>query len=135
LLEVRSLRAQIKDLAVPAAGALAGQVRALDQSLGEILAPPPDGNDGRPADRRLEALNADLASLYGQVTGADAAPTTAQSNCAAAAVAAWRPLATEWERLKGKDIAVLNVALRRAGRPLLRAELAPPHDADQADLE
>jgi photosystem II stability/assembly factor-like uncharacterized protein len=135
LLEVRSLRAQIKDLAAPADGSLAGQLRALDQTLGEILAPPPDRDDGHPADRRLEALNADLVALYGQVTSADAVPTKAQSKSAAAALTEWRPLAVEWERLKAKDIAVLNAALRRAGKPGLRAELAPPHDADQADLE
>jgi hypothetical protein len=47
----------------------------------------------------------------------------------------WRPLATEWERLKTQDLAVLNAALRHAGKPALRAELAPPHDPDQADVE
>ncbi len=30
---------------------------------------------------------------------------------------------------------VLNAVLRHAGIPALRADLAPPHDADQADLE
>jgi hypothetical protein len=130
LLEVRSLRAQIKDLTPPAAGALAGQVRALDQTLAEFLSPPPDsGADGRPADGRpairhgLEGVNGDLATLYAQVTNADAVVTD------------WRPLATEWERLEMQDIAVINAALRHAGKPALRAELAPPHDPDQADAE
>ena len=44
-------------------------------------------------------------------------------------------LAAEWERLKSKDIAVLNAALRHARIKVLRADLAPPYDADQADLE
>jgi hypothetical protein len=142
LLEARSLRAQIKDLTPPAAGALAGQVRALDQSLAELLAPPADSAaDGRPAERRpadrhgLEGVNGDLATLYGQVTSADAAPTQVQVTAADAAVTDWRSVAAEWERLKTQDIAVLNAALRRAGKPSLRADLAPPHDADQADLE
>ena len=58
-----------------------------------------------------------------------------QVTTADAAVTDWRPLAAEWERLKAKDIAVLNAALRHAGNKVLRADLAPPHDADQADLE
>jgi photosystem II stability/assembly factor-like uncharacterized protein len=137
LLEVRSLRAQIKDLTPSPAGALAGQVRALDQALAELLAPPPDSAvNGRPADRRrLEGVNGDLATLYGQVINADAAPTKVQVTAADAAVTEWRPLAAEWERLKSKDLAVLNAALRHAGNKVLRADLAPPHDADQADLE
>jgi photosystem II stability/assembly factor-like uncharacterized protein len=137
LLEARSLRAQIKNLAPSPAGALAGQVRALDRALEQLLEPPPDSAaDGRPADRQgLEGVNGDLATLYGQVTGADTAPTKAQATAAAAAVTDWRPLAAEWERLKAKDIAVLNAALRHAGNRVLRAELAPPHDADQADVE
>jgi photosystem II stability/assembly factor-like uncharacterized protein len=145
LLEVRSLRAQIKDLAPPAAGALAGQVRALDKALTEFLEPPDSqehgpGDDrpavGRPADRHgLERINADLATLYGQVTSADAAPTTVQGTAADATVTDWRSLAVQWERLKSQDIAALNAALRHAGSKVLRAELAPPHDADQADME
>jgi len=129
---VRSLRAQIKDLTPPAASALAGQVRALDQALAELLAPPPDSAPDR---HGLDGVNGDLAALYGQVTGADAAPTKVQATAADAAVADWRPLAAEWERRKAKDIAVLNAALRHAGNPVLRADGAPPHDADQADLE
>ena len=142
LLEVRSLRAQIKDLTPPAGGPLARQVRALDQALAELLSPVPDsGADGRPADGRpavrhgLEGVNGDLATLYGQVTNADAAPTKVQVTAADAVVTDWRPLATEWERLEMQDIAVLNAALRHAGKPALRAELAPPHDPDQADAE
>jgi hypothetical protein len=136
LLEVRSLRAQIKDLTPSPAGALAGQVRALDQALAELLAPPDSAADGRPADRHgLEGVNGDLATLYGQVTSADAAPTKVQVTAADAAVTEWRPLAAEWERRKSKDVAVLNAALRHARIKILRADLAPPHDADQADLE
>jgi hypothetical protein len=131
------LRAQIKDLSPSPTAALAGHVRALDQALAELLAPPPDSAaDGRPADRRrLEGVNGDLATLYGQVISADAAPTKVQVTAADAAVTEWRPLAAEWERLKAKDLAVLNAALRHAGNKVLRADLAPPHDADQADLE
>jgi hypothetical protein len=132
LLEVRSLRAQIKDRAPPAAGALAGKVQALDQAFAGLLAPPPDS----PADRHgLEAINSDLATLYGHVTGADAAPTKVQATAAEAAVTDWRSLGMAWERLKVKDLAELNAALRHAGKPALRAELAPPHDPDQADVE
>ena len=142
LLQARSLRAQIKELTPPAGGALAGQIRALDHVLAELLSPPPDtAADGRPTDGRssdrhgLEGVNGDLATLYGQVTGADTAPTKAQGAAADAAVKDWQPLAAEWERLKTQDIAVLNAALRRAGKPALRADLAPPHDPDQADAE
>jgi photosystem II stability/assembly factor-like uncharacterized protein len=132
LLEVRSLRAQIKDRAPPAAGALDGKVRALDQAFAELLAPPPDS----PADRRgLEGTNSDLATLYSHVTGADAAPTKAQATAAEARVTDWRSLGMAWERLKMKDLTELNAALRHAGKPALRADLAPTHDPDQADVE
>ena len=58
-----------------------------------------------------------------------------QVSAADTALANWQALAAGWERLGAKDVGVLNTALRRAGNRTLRTDLAPPHDAEQADLE
>ncbi len=163
LLEIRSLRAQLKDLGPPAGGALAAQVEVFEKSLAGLMespavapaaasavapavapaaapavmpavapAVPPGAPAGRPG---LEAVNGDLATLYGQVVSADAAPTQVQAAAAEGLMRDWQPLGVAWEELKGSGLAALNTALRHAGKPALRSDLAPPHDPDQADVE
>ena len=132
LLSVRSLRAQIKALTTPTGSPIRAQVDAFDKQLGALL----DGPAGTPAAHRgLESLNADLATLYGQVTSADAAPTRTQVTVADAAITEWPSVASEWAQLTKQGLAMLNASLRRAHLAQLRPELAPPRDPDQADEE
>ena len=131
LLAAHSLRAQIKDLKVPAGSTLAGEVQAFDKGLAALLEP----SDAPSAPRSIDSVNGDLATLYSQVTNADAVPTQAQTAAADRTLNAWRPLDAAWQRLKSSDLAVLNKSLHHAGVPMLRANLAPPHNSDLADEE
>ncbi len=151
LLQVRSLRAQIKALGCPAGVPADGRVQAFDRTLaqfmegstgGEPVAGQPAGqaqgdaaSSGLPSPRRgLESVNGDLATLYGLVVAADAAPTRSQAMAAENVLSEWRPIDAEWERIRSQ-LAGLNAARRRSGRPPLREDLAPPHDPDQADVD
>ncbi len=75
LFEARSLRAQLKDRTSHASGALAIGSNRLDHHIGDLLEPPDAGGVAQPS---LASVNGDFATLYAQVTGADAAPTAVQ---------------------------------------------------------
>ena len=144
LFQTRSLRAQLKEMHLPAGGALAMQSKSLDQQLAQLLDPDstplnsvqaatPSATPVAPI-AGLEHTNGDLATLYATL-GADAAPTTAQSAAARAAVAAWQPIQARWDQLRTHGIVELNSELRRSHLPELKPEQSPPHDPDQADEE
>jgi photosystem II stability/assembly factor-like uncharacterized protein len=130
LLEARSIRAQLKDLTGRGVGSLADQIQSLDRHLGELIKP---ADVGAPH-RALESLNGDVGTLYAQVTGADAAPTTAQVAETNLALQEWQALEVQWQRLRG-DVASLNQALEKVPLPRLREDLEPPRDLDFADEE
>ena len=136
VLEARSLRAQIKGITAPAAGPLGERLRAFDQHAATLIeAADAEKTPGAEAPRRLERLNGDIASLYGELSRADAAPTRAQLDAAQRAIDDWQALGPPWAQLRGAELAALNAALRQARLPALRIELAPPHDKDLADQE
>jgi len=138
LLGGRSLRAQLKTLALARESGLRPRAQALDGALAGLLETPvtPGIDPGRPPLRRsVEDINADLTVLYREVVGADAAPTTAQATAAQMILTEWRPVEAAWEQLNTADVAALNLALRAAGQHSLRSDLGPPRNPDQADEE
>lgn len=67
-------------------------------------------------------MNDDLAGLYGQLTGADAAPTQAQAAAAAGVLAEWQSLLTSSAGIWAQDLPALNAALKKARLPSVRSE-------------
>jgi photosystem II stability/assembly factor-like uncharacterized protein len=130
MLEARSIRAQLKDLAAHAGADLAGRIRSLDVRVAALLE---SGEERAAPHRGLERLNGDIATLYTQVTDVDAAPTTVQAAETARALEEWRVFEPGWQRLRGDDVAALNRDLGKARLPRLRADLEPPRDLDLAD--
>ena len=131
LLTIRSLRAQLKDRnagpAVPAAA-------ALDKSLAALLdggAPQP-GAEPEPG---VERVNGNLAALYAQINGVDAAPTATQTAAVDKTLRQWPPLEQRSATLFGADLTAVNAALRQAHLAPLEPALAPPRDPDMADEE
>jgi hypothetical protein len=136
LLEARSLRAQLKPLSGSGEPALAARIKSMDERVAALLNPSGGEatNSGVPG-RGIERLNGDFATLYEQVTEADAAPSDAQSAAADRALQDWQPLTAAWHRLRQDEVPALNRDLLRARLTALQLDLAPPRDADQADEE
>jgi photosystem II stability/assembly factor-like uncharacterized protein len=132
LLEARSIRAQLKDLSSRGSGKLADRIQSLDHHIGELLE---SANESAAPQRGLEGLNGDFATLYGQVTGADAAPTAVQIAETDRALKEWQGLMDGWQHLRADELTGLNKDLARASLPKLSPELAPPQDLDSADEE
>jgi photosystem II stability/assembly factor-like uncharacterized protein len=122
VLEARSIRDQIKTITPQASGSTKDSVQTLDAKLKALL----DGPD-KPAPGSqiptLSRVNGAAQSLYAEVDGADAAPTTAQTAAAATAESDASALMKQWEQVKTSDLAALNAQLRDAHLPELKLEV------------
>ena len=124
--QVRSLRAQVKDLRARAQGATADALKSFDDKLiaigGEGRPPNAGGDAGDTRPMDLTRLANTLESLLELFQGVDAGPTTQ----GAAASAEWQQNFTEtlrrWDDLKTKDLSSLNDQLRQASLPILKTE-------------
>jgi photosystem II stability/assembly factor-like uncharacterized protein len=92
-------------------------------------------------DKQLAALQDPLSetqgqieTLYKEVVRADAAPTVAQVEAAAAVEAKLTPALATWTQLQNQ-LPALNKQLRGARLPPVRPELPPPRDLNVADEE
>jgi photosystem II stability/assembly factor-like uncharacterized protein len=129
LLESRSLRAQLKELSPKASGPLGDQMHSLDTQIAELL----ESDQGEPRRRGLERLNDDVAALYGQINGVDAAPTAVQIEESERVHTDWQSLEPKWRRLHEVDVPALNRGLAKARLPRIVPDSAPPRDLNFAD--
>jgi hypothetical protein len=139
LLQVKSLRKQLKSLS-PAAEPIAARAKALDEQLEALLesaAPPRDSGTPRESGvhRGLERVNGDIAGLYQQVEGADAAPTQAQRSAADSLSQDWQSIAASAAKIWQGDLAALNQALTKARLPIVRDDAQAPEEGESADEE
>ena len=119
LQQVRSVRAQLKKLLMPAKALpsdVAEAINELDKTLRAL-----EGARGefgqRAASDNFAGLNSSLGTVYGMVDSADAAPTSQ-------AVATFRDLQrslqaliAKWNEIKARDVPALNQKLRSASLP------------------
>jgi hypothetical protein len=132
------LRKQLKSLS-PAAEPIAARAKALDEQLEALLesaAPTRDG--GTPQSdvhRGLERVNGDIAGLYQQVEGADAAPTQAQRSAADSLSKDWQSIAVSAAKIWQGALAALNQALTKARLPIVRDDVQAPEEGESADEE
>jgi hypothetical protein len=131
LLEAHSIRAQLQDSIERGGAGAAGGLKTLDLDLAALLEP--DEKGGAP--RGLERLSDQVATLYAQVTGVDAAPTEAQRSGADAVLADWRIREPQWRRLRDGELPALNRRLVHARLPSIRSDLEAPRDPNIADEE
>ena len=109
----------------------------------ESAAPPRDSgtpqDSGTPREsgvhRGLERVNGDIAGLYQQVEGADAAPTEAQRSAADSLSKDWQSIAASAVKIWQGDLAALNQALTKARLPILRDNVQAPEEGESADEE
>ena len=139
LLQVKSLRKQLKSLS-PAAEPIAARAKALDEQLEALLeSAAPARDSGTPREsgvhRGLERVNGDIAGLYQQVEGADAAPTQAQRSAADSLSKDWQSIAASAAKIWQGDLAALNQALTKARLPIVRDDVQAPDEGESADEE
>ncbi len=131
LAQVKSLRKQLALLKPDPA--IAARAKALDAKLTELQESGPMPQDGG-AHRGLERVNGDIASLYEQVEGADAAPTQAQRAAAEALSREWQSIAAVSAVIR-QDLAALNQALAKARLPKLHDDVQAPEEGESTDEE
>jgi hypothetical protein len=131
LQQVRSLRAQLKDLKSRAQGTLAQSISTLDQEAAGAEGVR-GGFGGGSQSSGLARLNGSLAHVYEIVSAADAAPTT---QAVAAADQLQHDLAislSRWEEVK-RGVDPLNQKLQSAGLPAIDLRKTVPSESEPAE--
>src|SRR5205823_3578892 len=117
LVQVRKLRAQLKDLSARAAqGALAAALKSLDEKAAAL-----ESASGADASKQqdLTKVNAAFGSLLDTLQDADAPPTTQATAAADEYQRTFVTLSQRWREIKTKDAPALNEQLRQANLPPL----------------
>ena len=132
--EARSVQEQIEKAEHDAPGPLKDRLTALGAKVKTVV-----GSGGAfgpaPTKPTLASVNGQASGLYGQLGGADVAPTIAQSS-AISKIGRDAPIAIgAWEKLRTGEIEPLNQELKSAGLPaiLIAPPAAQPDDSDDSD--
>jgi len=130
VMQVRSLRAQLKSVKGQEAAKLAADLEAKAAAIEGKT----DGTRylSTPEGRSLSRLNSGFAALLGALDTADAAPTTHEVSMFAELEKALQEQLTAWEQLKSKDIPELNEQLKKAGLPEIDPKKSAPVITDGA---
>ena len=131
LLQVKSLRKQLKSLSL-SPNAITVRIKALDQQLEALLESAATAPDSV-VHRGLERVNGDIASLYEQVDGADAAPTQAQRSAAERLSKDWQSIAASAAKTWQVDLAALNQVLTKAHLPMLHDDVQASEEGESTD--
>jgi capsule polysaccharide export protein KpsE/RkpR len=131
LQELRSLRAQLKDLKPRAQGATGEAVAKLDQQAGALEGSAGGFGAGRggPQAQSLARLNGGLARVYDVVSLADSAPTTQAVAAADQLQQALAAAISRWTEVQ-KGIGSLNQQLQGAGLPTIDLRRPAPQQAE-----
>jgi hypothetical protein len=136
LLEAQSQQGQLQ--ALKASGAAAQAIKDFNTKLSGLLqaraatAPPQTAATKAEGQILLPDVQAQLNTLYPQVTGGAAAPTAAEVAAARAAGQNVEKVLQQWEQLQA-GLPALNKTLRKAGLATIRTGMAPPRDVNVAD--
>jgi len=116
LTEVRSLRRQLRAARERGDSSVTGAVTALDAKLAALEGGGGGrGGRGSSGGASFAALNGELASLYGIVEGADAAPTMPALAAIADRERALNSLLAAWKEIRSRDVPSVSTQLERAG--------------------
>jgi photosystem II stability/assembly factor-like uncharacterized protein len=134
LSQAGSIRDPLQKLTEQATGATLDSVKAFQTKFAAVLGA---SGFGAPPSKEvtLAQLNGQFATLYGQVWQADAEPTAAQSEAAAAAEHNAPDVLKRWNDLKTTDLAALNQALHTAKLPELHVQADAHEEEESDDLE
>lgn len=126
LAEVRSVRAQLKELAARAGkGRLAEAMATLDKKAAELEGAAQSGFYGLPPRGKqrenFSTLNQHFAGMLAVADSADAAPTSQATAVFGELRAALESLLAVWKNAKEQDLPALNKQLKEAGLPEVEA--------------
>jgi photosystem II stability/assembly factor-like uncharacterized protein len=130
--QAASMREPLQKLSENASGSLLDSTKSFQSRMTAVV-----GSGPAPAADAitLTHVNGQVAGLYGQVWQADAEPTTAQLEAAAAIEHDAADVMQRWKALKSFDLPALNRALRSAKLPELQLESNPHPDETLMDEE
>jgi len=134
LLQVKYLRGKLKELDAAKAAGLAPLAKALDEHLQSLQDPAPNAGDSG-APRGIERVNREMAGLYQQIVGVDAAPTQAQRSAAEILFKEWHLIAASSVKIWQENLVGLNQALTKARMPVLRGDAIAADENDSTDEE
>jgi hypothetical protein len=121
LRQVQSLRAQIKDRAGKAKGALADSIGALEKQAAELEGASQSAFFGLPPGGKqpenFSTLNQHFAALLAVADSADAAPTTQASAVYLEIEGALEKLVDRWKKIQSTDLPALNSSLKKSHLP------------------
>jgi photosystem II stability/assembly factor-like uncharacterized protein len=134
VMQAEALREPLEKLSQQATGAALESVKSFQNKLNEVvgqpagfLAPPTEA-------ATLSRVNGEIAVLYGEVSRADAATTTAQSEAAASVEHDATEVMQRWDTLKNSDLPALNRALHEANLPKVNLQ-ANPHSEEDSGMD
>ena len=136
LAQVRSVRAQLRDLAHQAPkGEVADAIHALEEKVAPFEGAAP-GFGPAARQQTFAQLNAQFGQLLSAVDGADAAPTQTAQDTTGDLQRSLNALETQWDDVKARDINALNDQLRRANLPAINlAATVEPEQETSGDDE
>ena len=128
VLQARSAGEQLHKLTAQASAPAKNAITAFENKLNGVL-----GKSGESSaaatELTLTRVNSDVASLYGDVGRADAAPTVAYTNAMAETERNFATVMQRWNALKNTDLPALNRHLRSAGLPQIQLRTTAADEA------
>ena len=133
LLETKNLRKQLKTSSIANTETIAAPAKALDEKMRSLMESTPGSQDAA-GHRGLERVNGDIANVYEQIVGADAAPTSSQRSAAAGLLQEWQAIAAASAKIRQEDLGAFNRTLTKAHLPILRgAAVADEGESDDEE--
>jgi photosystem II stability/assembly factor-like uncharacterized protein len=133
VLQARSAGEQLHKLEAQASDAAKQAVDAFQNKLTAVVGKPVGFSTPPTAEVTLSRMNGDVATLYGDVDRADAAPNVAQVNAMAEMERSFEAVLQRWNALKSTDLPALNRQLRGANLPEVELKAAANGDENGED--
>ena len=123
--EAHSARRQAQQLEERSHSRLKRRVKQYEDSLTALVDGVKEPSGEKKEEETLSSVNNDLKELYGAVSQADVAPTSAQEKAAADLEQSLAPLISKWRDARGEELDRLNRRLKRAGLETIQPRNTP----------
>jgi ABC-type phosphate transport system auxiliary subunit len=137
LAQVRSVRAQLKERAARAKGAVADAIAALDKQAGELEGAAQNNFFGLPPGGKqpenFSTLNQHFGGILSVADSADAAPTNQATTVYKELEEGLEKLVESWTKIRQQDISALNAKLKKARLAPIDPNKSPDTPAVDAD--
>ncbi len=130
----RSLQAQVGKLTGDKEPPISTHAKALEKTVTTLLDGPAPGPKGS-EQTGLASINEQVSSLYGQVMGADAAPTASQAAAVVRLGNALLEALTVWGKVQETDLPAFNARLHASGLAEIHPEWNPATQPDSENEE